>query len=232
MRPQREPEVAVGAVLEVDLVANIQPNANGTQEDLRPASRIKAVVITDQLLLRRSRSSDGAIRARVLNALGREVSSPPQKLLGTLARHALELCEAGSSGLSMLHPEDAGKLFHWDAMAGRLKDCTGQTTPCDFSPCGYTLERRSPQLFSYPARYFSYFAESPAQIVEGLVIPIFVDGRGLGTIWVVSHDESCKFNSEDVSAMTSLAAFCEAALSCSGWRPSTLTKQEITAAAS
>lgn len=201
-------------------------NGKGVPEGL------KAVVVTDQLLLRRSRSTDSGIKAQVLNALGHEVSSPPEKLLGTLTRHALELCRAGSSGLSMLHPEDGGKLFHWDAMAGRMKDCAGQTTPRDFSPCGYTLERRSPQLFSYPERYFSYFADSPAQIVEGLVIPIFVEGRGIGTIWVVSHDESCKFNSDDVSVMTSLAAFCEAALSCSGQTPSTQVKQEVTQTAS
>jgi GAF domain len=178
-----------------------------------PAS-LEKILITDRLARRTLKLSRSADRTSVLKALAEEITGPPETLLGVLVNHALSLCSAGSAGLSLLHAEDEQQFFHWDAMAGRLKDCVGQTTPRNFSPCGITLDRRSPQLFSYPERYFPYLKKAMVPIVEGLVIPIFVDGRGLGTIWVVSHDTSCEFNSDDVSTMTSLAAFCEAALSC------------------
>jgi len=177
--------------------------------------RLKSVLITDQLAQRPLRSQKVDDRLTVLKALAEEITGPPKQLLGVLVHEALNLCYAGSAGLSLLHEEDDRQFFHWDVLAGCLQDFIGQTTPRNFSPCGITLDRRSPQLFSYPARYFTYFESCPINIVEGLVIPIFVNGRGLGTIWIISHNEACKFNSEDVNIMSSLAAFCEAALMCS-----------------
>jgi hypothetical protein len=174
---------------------------------------LEQVLITHKLSSRPLLQRDKAAQIRALKAIADEVTSPGYRVLGVLVDHALELCGAGSAGLSLLHKEDREKQFHWDAMAGVLRDCVGQTTPRDLSPCGVTLERRSPQLFSYPARYFSCLKESPVPLVEGLVIPIFIDGKGVGTIWIVSHDESSQFNSEDVFVMTSLATFCESALS-------------------
>ena len=46
------------------------------------------------------------------------------------------------------------------------------------------------------------------------MIPILVNGDGLGTIRIVSHHEDLMFNSQDVATMMSLAALCEAALGC------------------
>ena len=85
------------------------------------------------------------------------------------------------------------------------------TTPRNFSPCGVTLDFNSPQLFEYPARYFDYFKDVDVPIVEGLVIPLHV-GKTEGTIWIVSHDESVRFDSEDARIMTSIAEFAGCAL--------------------
>lgn len=172
------------------------------------------ILITDQLAMRPLRRTDEAAQLEALKAIAKEDTSPVKQLFSVVVQHAIRLCNAGSAGLSLLHSEDNEQYFHWDALAGVLSGHVGDTTPRNFSPCGVTLDRRSPQLFSYPARCFNYFADVPIPIVEGLVIPIFVDGKGLGTLWIVSHDENRKFNSEDVQVMGSLAAFCEAALSC------------------
>ena len=88
----------------------------------------------------------------------------------------------------------------------------GGRTPRNFSPCGTTLDRGAPQLFSCPDRYFTYFEGVDTPIVEGLVIPFAVSGRALGTIWVVSHDEHRRFDAEDGRIMTALADFTAAAL--------------------
>lgn len=44
------------------------------------------------------------------------------------------------------------------------------------------------------------------------MIPIYVDGQALGTIWIVSHDEDRQFDAEDVRVMVSLAQFAGASL--------------------
>ena len=64
-----------------------------------------------------------------------------------------------------------GQVFRWTNLAGKLEKYTGGTTPRGFSPCGVTMDRDSPQLFSYPGRYFQYFNEVATPIVEGLVVP-------------------------------------------------------------
>jgi PAS domain-containing protein len=46
---------------------------------------------------------------------------------------------------------------------------------------------------------------------EGLLIPFYVNGEAMGTIWVVSHDESCRFDAEDLRVMTNLGVFAAAA---------------------
>lgn len=180
-----------------------QKNSNG----------LKQILITHELFNRPARKRDRAAPIAALKAVAKEVTSPANRLFSIVVNHALELCAAGSAGLSVLHKEDREAYFHWDVMAGLLRECVGQTTPRNFSPCGVTLARRSPQLFSYPAKYFQYLKDAPLPLVEGLVIPIFVNDRAWGTVWIVSHDESCQFDSEDVFVMTSLAAFCETALS-------------------
>jgi len=49
-------------------------------------------------------------------------------------------------------------------------------------------------------------------IVEALVIPVYLGGKMPATIWIVSHDDEVKFDSEDVRIMTGLAEFTGCAL--------------------
>jgi two-component sensor histidine kinase len=74
------------------------------------------------------------------------------------------------------------------------------------------VDCHAPQLFSYPARYFTYFAAVEPAIIEALVIPFYASGRPLGAIWILAHDAERHFDAEDVRLMTSLAEFTGAAL--------------------
>jgi hypothetical protein len=65
----------------------------------------------------------------------------------------------------------------------------------------------APVLFSHPERRFTYFRAAGVPFVEGLVLPFSVAGRAVGTLWIVTHDESRRFDREDVRVMTQLAAF-------------------------
>ncbi len=125
----------------------------------------------------------------------------------------LDLCHAGTGGLSLLETNSAAEqVFRWTNLSGTLAKYVGGTTPRNFSPCGVTLDLNGPQLFRYPARYFDYFKNVEVPIVEGLVIPFHVGGKTEGTVWIVSHEEGLGFDSEDVRIMTSIAEFAGCAL--------------------
>ncbi|HTK94757.1 MAG TPA: GAF domain-containing protein [Terriglobales bacterium] len=178
-----------------------------------PNLALEAVIATPELHRRVPRSRDTATERRALEEISRQLDGTPAKLLERLVELSLDLCRAQTAGLSVLYRKpDGERYFRWDAMAGVHRGGVGGTTPRDWSPCGTTLDRRSPQLFYYPHRYFTYFAALDPKIVEGLVIPIYVRKKEVGTIWIVGHDEQRKFDSYDVRVMTSIASFCGAGL--------------------
>jgi hypothetical protein len=176
---------------------------------------LEDVLITDQLPKRPVRERDVEAEGHALRLLRTELASrtTPQRLLHTLVDAALDLCMAGTAGLSVLATNDAGEaIFRWDALAGALSSFVGGTTPRHWSPCGTTLDRRAPQLFSYPGKFFTYFQEVRPLIVEGLVIPVYSGRDAVATIWIVSHDEQRQFDLYDVRTMSGLANFTGAAL--------------------
>jgi len=78
-------------------------------------------------------------------------------------------------------------------------------------PCGTVLDRNTALLCSHPERDFPYFGEVTPLLEEGLLIPFYVSGEALGTIWVVSHDQKRRFDKEDINLMTNLGIFAPAA---------------------
>ena len=78
----------------------------------------------------------------------------------------------------------------------------GGGTPRDFGPCGTVLDRNATQILSHPELDFPYFAAVTPYVEEGLLIPFYIGGEAVGTIWVVSHDESHRFDAEDLRVMT------------------------------
>ena len=171
------------------------------------------VLATDALAQRQTRQPDFPAEIAALHALAQRLVDDPDTMLDSLMAIALQLCDAGTAGLSLLEqPSSDEVIFRWAAMAGPLSTHVGGSTPRDFSPCGVCTDRGTPQLFTYPERYFTYFQAARPTIVEGLVIPIQWNGDVLGTIWIASHDESRRFDREDVRVMESLAGFTAAAL--------------------
>jgi PAS domain S-box-containing protein len=148
-----------------------------------------------------------------MQTLVRQMARNSKNLLQNLADMALELCQAGTAGVSLLETTIEGEeVFRWSVLAGTLAQNVGGTSPRHFSPCGTCLDCGTPQLYSDPERYFTYLQEANTPIVEGLVLPLIADDRVLGTIWIMSHDEGQHFDSEDVRVMASLADFAATAL--------------------
>lgn len=172
------------------------------------------VLITEQLFLRPPKLSRLQTEVQVLRALGQQLAQPPQKLLKHLAAIALEVCQAGTAGVSLIEASPSGEeVFRLLAICGAYERYEGGTVHRNFSPCGDCLRRGGPQLYAYPERYFTYLRQFTPTIVEALVVPLMLDNQALGTIWILSHDKQPQFDQEELRVMTSLADFAAVAFS-------------------
>jgi signal transduction histidine kinase len=188
---------------------SMRPSGRAMAAAYDQAAHLEDVLITSKLASRRRRPNAEAENV-ALRALARVMAEKPDELIDALLKAALELCEAGTAGLSVL---DAGQqVFRWTNLAGALHQHVGGTTPRDFSPCGVTMDRESAQLFLYPGRRFQYFKKVEPAIAEALVLPVWLDGKMPATVWIVSHNARVHFDLEDVRVMTSLADFVANAL--------------------
>jgi GAF domain-containing protein len=73
------------------------------------------------------------------------------------------------------------------------------------------LDRDQALYFARPERYFQYLADVSPPVEEGLLVPFRIDGKAMGTIWAVVHDEGRQFDSEDERLLAGLSGFASAA---------------------
>ena len=135
----------------------------------------------------------------------------PQMILQKLAEAALYLCRADSAGISILEPGGAAGVFRWHAIAGQFAPNTGSHLLREASPSGIVLDRDATLLFSYPERHFDYGMAIDPPIVEALLVPFHTEGKPVGTLWVIAHTPSRKFDTEDQRVLTSLSRFASMA---------------------
>ena len=162
------------------------------------------VLITAELARRPAPLPDYEAESRALNALADRESSP-QSMLQRVAETALNLCHAGSAGISILEPDGEDGIFRWDAVAGEFSSQVGRRTSRKACPCGTVFDRNTSLLFAYPERHFDYGGEVDPAIVELLMVPFSSGEQQVGTLWVVSHSPSRRFDTEDQRLLTSLS---------------------------
>ena len=169
---------------------------------------LSSVIATEELFLRPVRNPpDYEAEACALAGLAEELGNSPEGILQQLVQASLSLCHAHSAGISLLDEQEGQKVFRWSAIAGEWSAHVGDTTPRHFSPCGVVLDRKSAQLFVRLDRYYPYFREVTRPTYEALLVPFFVAGEAVGTVWVVSHDETRRFNAEDLRLLSRIANF-------------------------
>ncbi len=170
---------------------------------------LESVLSTGELSARPSRPPDYETENRALLAIAQNMADSPRTALQKLAEVALEICGAGSAGVSLLSEESGD--FYWPAIAGAWKPHIGGGTPRDFGPCGVVLDRNAVQLFTHPERYYPYLIPVSPPIAEALLTPFYVGGKAFGTVWVIAHDEARHFDAEDLRLIESLGRFAAAA---------------------
>jgi PAS domain S-box-containing protein len=175
------------------------------------APALRSMLSMEEVLRRPSRPPDHATESQALLALAREMATSPKGILQKLADTALSLCRAHSAGLSLLEDGDQRRNFHWRAIAGQWAPHLNGGTPRNFGPCGTVLDQDVAMVCSHPELDFPYWAPIKPVLEEGLLIPFYIKGEAVGTIWIVAHDTSRRFDAEDLRVMTSLGTFAAAA---------------------
>jgi signal transduction histidine kinase len=170
---------------------------------------LEAIVRTDQLSDRPSRPPDHAGENKALLALSTALADFPATILQTLADRVREVLQADSAGLSLLSKD--GKRFYWAAISGAWSSHTGGGTPRDFGPCGDVLDRNAPMLFTHWELRYPYLGAATPLAEEGLLVPFYVKGEAVGTIWAIVHTDRHRFDAEDLRLLESLGHFASAA---------------------
>jgi PAS domain S-box-containing protein len=171
---------------------------------------LESILCTDELSRRPSRPPDYEKENRALTALIQALADSPNDILQTLANTILEILDCGSAGISLL-TRDGGKRFYWPAIAGDWKQHIGGGTPRDFGPCGDVLDCNRPLLFKHVERRYTYFEPVKPAVEEALLVPFYLAGKAVGTVWAVTHDQRHRFDAEDERQLETLARFASAA---------------------
>jgi PAS domain S-box-containing protein len=66
-------------------------------------------------------------------------------------------------------------------------------------------------LFTHWERRYPYLSSATPLADEGLLVPFFVSGKAVGTIWVIAHSGRRKFDAEDLRLLESMGRFASAA---------------------
>jgi PAS domain S-box-containing protein len=101
--------------------------------------------------------------------------------------------------------------IYWPAVSGQWAEKVGGGTSRDYGPCGVELDYDRSFLFSHPELDYDYYAPVKPEVEECLLTPFYVNGKAIGTIWIVMHDLSRRLDAEDLRLMTDLGAFAGSA---------------------
>jgi PAS domain S-box-containing protein len=170
---------------------------------------LESVLRTEELTRRPSRPPDFERENGALVSLVQALADSPRTVLQRLAETILDVLRADSGGLSLLTKD--GTRFHWPAIAGVWQPHIGGGTPREFGPCGDVLDRNAPLLFTHFERRYTYFLPVTPPVEECLLVPFYVDGKAVGTIWAIAHDDRRKFDAEDMRILVSLGRFASSA---------------------
>jgi signal transduction histidine kinase len=170
---------------------------------------LESILCTEELRRRPWRPPDYGKENIALVALVSALADSPHTILQTLAEKVLDVLQADSAGLSLLTKDE--KRFYWAAIAGAWKPHIGGGTPRDSGPCGDVLDRNLPMLFTHWERRYPYLLPAIPLAEEGLLVPFYVNGKAVGTIWAIAHNDRRKFDAEDLRLLESLGRFASAA---------------------
>ena len=175
------------------------------------AAPLESILCTEELRRRPSRPPDYEKESRALVALATALADSKSNILQTLAETIRDVTDCDSSGLSLLTKGDGGKRFYWPAIVGMWQPHVGGGTPRNFGPCGDVLDRDCTLLFRHFEQRYPYLMPVTPSAEECLLVPFYVRGKAVGTIWAIMHTDRRKFDAEDERSMNALGQFASLA---------------------
>jgi PAS domain S-box-containing protein len=177
---------------------------------------LESILCTEELHRRPSRPTDYEKENQALVKLVSALADSPTTIFRTLAETIQDITQCDSAGLSLLTrdgktPHVDGKRFYWPAIAGMWNPHVGGGTPRNFGPCGDVLDQNRALLFTHFERRYPYLLPVNPAAEECLLVPFYVDGKAVGTIWGIMHGDRRKFDAEDDRVMASLGKFASSA---------------------
>jgi PAS domain S-box-containing protein len=181
-----------------------------------PTASLESILCTEELQRRPWRPPDYEKENQALVMLVSALADSPTTIFRTLAETIQDITQCDSAGLSLLTrdgktPHADGKRFYWPAIAGMWNPHVGGGTPRDFGPCGDVLDQNRTLLFTHFERRYPYLMPVNPAAEECLLVPFYVDGKAVGTIWGIMHSDRRKFDAEDDRIMASLGKFASSA---------------------
>src|SRR5665213_2955965 len=202
--------VGIGQVAPViSGIATVRGPRMVEEKEIDAPVALESVLCTEELNRRPSRAPDYETENRALVALSQALADSPRTVLQTLADTILAVLDSDSAGISFV-TED-GERFYWPAVSGEWKPQIGGGTARNFGPCGDVLDRNTPLLFGQPYRRYTYFKAVTPPVEEALLIPFYVGGKAVGTVWAIAHDDRRKFDGEDLRQLLTLSRFASSA---------------------
>jgi PAS domain S-box-containing protein len=177
---------------------------------------LESILCTEELQRRPSRPPDYEKENRALVKLVSALADSPSTIFQTLAETIQDITQCDSAGLSLLTkdgktPHVEGQRFYWPAICGMWNPHVGGGTPRNFGPCGDVLDQNRTLLFTHFERRYPYLMPVSPAAEECLLVPFYVDGEAVGTIWGIMHSDRRKFDAEDDRIMASLGKFASSA---------------------
>ncbi|MGB7586218.1 MAG: PAS domain S-box protein [Terriglobales bacterium] len=177
---------------------------------------LESILCTEELRRRPSSPPNYEKENRALVKLVSALADSPASILQMLAETILDITQCDSAGLSLLTkdgktPDVCGQRFYWPAIAGMWNPHVGGGTPRNFGPCGDVLNQNRTLLFTHFERRYPYLLPVVPAAEECLLVPFYVAGEAVGTIWAIMHSERRKFDAEDDRVMASLGKFASSA---------------------
>jgi PAS domain S-box-containing protein len=181
-----------------------------------PTASLESILCTEELQRRSSRPPNYERENHALVKLVSALADSPATIFRTLAETIQDITQCDSAGLSLLTrdgktPHVDGKRFYWPAIAGMWNPHVGGGTPRNFGPCGDVLDQNRALLFTHFERRYPYLMPVNPAAEECLLVPFYVEGKAVGTIWGIMHSDRCKFDAEDDRVMASLGKFASSA---------------------
>jgi hypothetical protein len=158
---------------------------------------LESILCTEELQRRPSRPPDYEKENRALVKLVSALADSPSTIFRTLAETIQGITQSDSAGLSLLTrdgktPHVEGQRFYWPAICGMWGPHVGGGTPRNFGPCGDVLDQNRTLLFTHFERRYPYLMPVSPAAEECLLVPFYVDGKAVGTIWGIMHSNRRK----------------------------------------